>query len=91
MSFNEDHSEFFDASEFADKANIAGALVNGILAREFNEDLGVEGTSILFTCATAEVINVAFGDALVVNGTTYKVIQKRPDGTGMTDLMLELQ
>ena len=91
MAFAEDLSEFLDPDEFAHTATIAGLSVNGILDREFAQDEGVEGTRPMFSCASADVVNAAFGDTIVVDGSRYKIVQKRADGTGMTDLILELQ
>jgi len=39
-------------------------------------------------CKTADVGNASRGDTLVVNGTTYYVQEVRPDGTGVTTLIL---
>jgi len=40
---------------------------------------------------SADIPNVAEGDILVVNSTTYVIRIVMPDGTGMTELMLEAQ
>ena len=91
MAFAEDYSEFLDPDEFAKIANINGYEVNGILNREFASDEGVEGTTPVFSCASADVVNCNYNDKLMVDGDTYIIVQKRTDGTGMTDLILELQ
>ncbi len=39
-------------------------------------------------CRTADVENASRGDTLVIGGTTYYVQEVRPDGTGITTLIL---
>lgn len=43
------------------------------------------------TCRTSDVSSAAEGDTCVVGGFTYKVSIVMPDGTGITELMLEKQ
>jgi len=43
------------------------------------------------TCRTSDVPNAAEGDAVVVGGVSYKIAIVMPDGTGITELMLEKQ
>jgi len=44
-----------------------------------------------FTCRTADVDDVAEGDTLTIDGQGYVVRVVMPDGTGVTELMLEKQ
>ncbi len=39
-------------------------------------------------CRTSDVENASRGDTLVISGTTYYVQEVRPDGTGITTLIL---
>lgn len=49
------------------------------------------GASPQFRCRASEVANVKGGRAtLVVNGTTFNVWDVRPDGTGLTMLILKM-
>lgn len=42
-------------------------------------------------CRDGEVSNIAEGDQMVIAGVTYIVRVVMPDGTGMTEVMLEAQ
>lgn len=41
------------------------------------------------SCRTADVTGVSEGDTITIGGNSYIVRVKMPDGTGMTELMLE--
>jgi hypothetical protein len=41
------------------------------------------------TCKTSDIPNASEGDTVVISGTTYTVRVVMPDGTGITELMLE--
>jgi hypothetical protein len=43
------------------------------------------------TCRTADVPGVADGDIFVVNSVSYVARIIMPDGTGMTEIMLEVE
>jgi hypothetical protein len=53
-----------------------------------SQNAAVESTSPRATCRDADVPGVSHGAALAVSGTTYFVIEVRPDGTGVTVLIL---
>lgn len=72
-------------------ALLAGLPVQGLFDAEYMQlDLasGIESSSPAFTLASASVSANAGGASLVVNGKTYKVVESKPDGTGMTVLRL---
>ena len=48
--------------------------------------IGVASPQVL--CRTADVKNASRGDTLALGGTTYYVQEVRPDGTGITTLIL---
>lgn len=54
------------------------------------EGIEVENTSPAVLCKTSDILNVKHGDTLVVNSITYKIIEVKPDGTGITTLILSL-
>lgn len=63
-----------------------------------NEYAGIQGESVEFatsqpilTCVTDDIAGVAFGDTVEVRSKTYKVVLVMANGTGMSELMLELQ
>lgn len=95
----DDRAIFFSADDFGVTATYTpsggGALsVNGIFDNEYFEtDAGGEVAFALqqpmFHCRTADVPSAAEGDSLTVSGVGYVVRNVRPDGTGMTMLILE--
>ena len=96
MPFTEDLAAFFDPAEFASAATYtpaggSAATVNGIFDNGFADPLGIEGGAPRFTCVAADVAGVAHGDALAVDGTTYRVVGVEPDGTGLVALKLQEQ
>jgi hypothetical protein len=44
-----------------------------------------------FTCKTSDVKGLAEDDTAVIDGVTYKVKVIMPDGTGITEVLLEKQ
>lgn len=63
-----------------------------------NDYASVQGETVEFatvvpmlTCVTDDVDGVAFGDTAEVRRKTYKVVNVMANGTGITELMLELQ
>jgi len=77
--------------------------IEGVFEREFiNVDLGpgIDGTNPFFVCAASEIEAGAHGDQLVVSNadldgtpgqTTFNVVSRQPDGTGLITLELEEQ
>jgi len=49
---------------------------------------GVASAEPAFTCRSSDVSGARQGEALTVNGTTYRIRTPQPDGTGVTVLML---
>jgi len=96
MAFVEDLDAFFQEADFAVGAiytPTAGGprTVVGIFDGEYHEVLDMEGSAPAFTCKASDVPSVAHGDAIVVNGDSYKIVNVRPDGTGVVTLRLQLQ
>lgn len=91
--FAETLTQFFDAGEFAVTAKLAGVEVLGIFDNEYDAAAiavgDIAGSSPVFTLPTASVPPKPAGKLLVVNGKTYKVVEHRPDGTGVSLLRLE--
>lgn len=70
--------------------------ITGILDKEFVEVLEGMGRPVasqrhVFEVRTIDVTGAAGGDDLVIGDTTYKVREVEPDGTGFTQLILEVQ
>ncbi|WP_299393276.1 head-tail joining protein [Pelagibius sp.] len=96
----EERAAFFDPEVFGVAATWSPAggggpiTVNGIFDNEFasglqEDDVAVETSQPRFTCASEDVPNIAQGDSLTVNATIYAVVGVQPDGTGITELLLE--
>lgn len=90
MAFSEDLSPFFNATEFADAAIVGGVAVNGIFDAAYAGPLSMDGSSPILWVKSASVPTVAQGDSVVVGATNYTVAGIEPDGTGITQLRLQL-
>lgn len=91
MPMVEDFSAFFQISEFAVNASLAGLPVRAIFDADYQlQDLasGIMSTAPVLTLASADVPTNVVGALVVVSAVTYKVIETMPDGTGMTVLRL---
>lgn len=53
--------------------------------------VGMEMSQPIIVLRTADAPNLAHGDTFVISAVTYKVVNVRPDGTGMTEAALEQQ
>lgn len=92
---------FVNVDDFGVSATITpvggqASVVSGIFDNDFIEvDTGGNvGFALLqprFLCRTANVSSVTEDATLVTGGVTYKVKVVKPDGTGMTELILEKQ
>lgn len=93
MAFAEDFSAFFRADEFASAATLGGVAVRGIFDKAYElADAGGNGfasTLPVFTLPTSSVPASVTGLPLVIAGVIYTVVLSEPDGTGVTQLMLE--
>ncbi|MDA8122249.1 MAG: hypothetical protein M0Z38_06760 [Deltaproteobacteria bacterium] len=61
---------------------------NEYIVTEGVEGRGIGSTAPVAVCKTADVPYAAPDDLLEVGGTTYNVILVKPDGTGVTMLVL---
>lgn len=71
-----------------------GSAVTGILDNDYEAvdaggSVSFAVTRPRFVCRTADIPAAAEGDTLAVSGVTYVIRVVMPDGTGMTELMLE--
>jgi len=96
-----DRAIFLDVDDFGTAATYtpsggSAATVNGIFDNDFVEvdtggSVSFAQQQATFMCRTADVSAAAEGDSLVIGGETYIIRIVQPDGTGMTNLILELQ
>lgn len=95
---------YFDKRFGGSAATIAGTAVVGIFSNEFVEvDDGVApiiGSKPVLRVKSSDAAGVTFGTVVtvaeeeagvVVRTGNYTVIKAEPDGTGVTDLILEAQ
>lgn len=91
MAMVEDFSAFFQISDFAITATLAGLPVRAIFDAEYQlQDMasGVMTAAPVLTLASANVPVNVVGVSVVVESVTYKVVEVMPDGTGITLLRL---
>jgi len=69
------------------------AVITGIFDNGFVEVIGDEANSYAtrptLVCRTADVLNAARNSMVEFSDLVYKVAQVQPDGTGITELILE--
>jgi len=97
----DDRSYFYAVDDFGvaaiyTPAGGSASTVNGVFDNDFVEiDTGgavsFAQQQATFMCRTADVSSAAEGDAITISGENYIVRIVQPDGTGMTNLILELQ
>lgn len=94
MAMVEDFSAFMQLSDFAVNATLAGLPVRAIFDRDYAQaEVGFSGmatTSPALTLKTSDVPAASVGLAVVVAGSDYRIAEHKPDGTGISVLMLEL-
>jgi hypothetical protein len=98
MAFAENIGVFFDEDDFAVSATFtpqggSASSVKGIFDAEYaavegDGQVAVSSTMPVFHCASASVPN-AHNGTLAVNSKTYRIVEVKPDGTGVTILALE--
>lgn len=70
-----------------------GEAFSGIFEAEYIDPLGMSSSQPLLECASADVSTAAHGSAVAVTYksavTSYTVGSIKPDGTGMTRLLLQ--
>ncbi len=77
-----------------EQVTYAGNLIWAIFDRAFYEaqggDVGVESSQPMVTVRDVDVVGIAHGDTITRNGANYSVVGIHPDGTGMTEIVLEV-
>lgn len=72
----------------------AGATIQGVFDDKYlgidAQGMVVEADSPIFVCRSSDVASAALthGATVTINGVTYTVRTLKPDGTGMTQLVL---
>jgi hypothetical protein len=89
MALVEDYFAFF--GDFGVDATLNGSPVRGIFDNAYVDSFGLATRQPRFALSTAQAGSAAQGATLVIGVATYRVTAVQPDGTGMTELALELQ
>lgn len=85
---NEDLRIFFNTDEFAVAASIQDRIVKGIQAKTYSTENQVYCCEVSLTCAEADLEGVELGDAVIMKGQSYEIIEIKRDGTGLATLTL---
>ena len=80
----------FDSSDSSHKT-VKGVFDNDYEAVNAGGSMGFAITRPRFYCRSADVLGVEDGDTLEIDSVDYKIVVVMPDGTGMTEMMLEKQ
>lgn len=93
-----DLSGFFDENDFAGQAKITSEetkrtiLVSGIFDNDFlsvsGGEVQINSAGPAFTAQSSELTTIKTGDALIYEGVTYKIRRVEPDGTGISNIIL---
>jgi len=96
----EELAEFFEVDEHGSAANYtpsggSASSITVIFRHDyFLEDVGnvgVETQQAVITVQTSKVPGIAHGDLIEIDSTNYNVVGVRPDGTGISEIVLEAQ
>lgn len=89
--FTEDLTPFFD--DFAIEVDFKGTKFQGIFENDFDVvDVGnvvVDSSSPKLLCQSVDVALVKTDDSLKINGEFFSVVSIQPDGTGVTNIILQ--
>lgn len=87
--FAEDLDSLFDVtSGFAESVTLGGVAVNAVFDLDYVDVMAVEASGPAITLPSARCTNAAHDTVVVARGTAYKVVEIKPDGTGVTVLRL---
>ena len=93
-------AEFFEVDEHGTAANYtpsggSASAITVIFRHDYYlEDVGnvgVETQQAVITVQTSKVPGIAHGDLIEIESTNYNVVGVRPDGTGISEIVLEAQ
>jgi len=90
-----DLSAYINANDFGTTATFDSNSISGIFDNEFVEsdgglEAGIGYTVTRFICQTTDVSGASFGDTITIDSVAYKIREIRPDGTGMSELIIEV-
>lgn len=71
------------------EAEIGGQAVLGIFDNDYLDPLGMEASAPSFLAQAADLTGVVHGTAVTIGGVIYTARNLRPDGTGLTRVVLQ--
>ena len=80
---------FFNPDEFAVTALIQNSKVLGILELSLSTVHQVQCHQFKFICAEAAMTKVKREDEIKIADQSYRIVDIKPDGTGLVTLLLE--
>jgi len=83
-------------ADFGQIVSFGSDSFNGIFDNDYRAIDAATGVAFAsldprLVCRTADVSSIVEGDLLTISAASYKVVVIMPDGTGMTEFMLEAQ
>ena len=79
---------FLDEDDFAVAITYGGETIYGIFGNPYEEGGNAESFAPVALVKTSDVVGIAHGEALVINETTYYVINVQNSGILLTTLVL---
>lgn len=87
--FAENLDAYFDVTAgFAEWVTLNGNAVPAIVDLDYLDVMTMEATGPAITLPSAQCAGVVHGAPVVMRGVNYKVVEPKPDGTGITVLRL---
>lgn len=76
---------------FSDAATYGAATIYGVLMNPYVAIDGVDvgSTDPIFICPATSVSGAKKGSSITINGQAYTVQEAKPDGAGLTELVLK--
>ena len=89
MALVEDFTGFF--TDFAVPATVGASTVSGLFDNGYGEAFEFSsGRTPTFLCKAADLPSLTLGTSTaVIGGITYTIVETKPDGFGLTTLVLE--
>jgi len=78
----------FDLDDFAVQVTLNGTTIRAIVDYDDVEVMGDFNRWPVLTVRTSDLDADPHGDSVVLNGTTYTIVNVDPDGTGVSRLVL---
>ena len=89
MQLVEDFTPFL--TDFATDATIAASSVKGLFDNGYAEALApAAGSAPTFLCKVPDLPSITLGTTTIsIDGDSYTIVENKPDGFGLTTLVLE--